>query len=376
MICHNCQKNISASRVRILEGMVSSDCQPVSELANLAYCEECGLVQKIADENWQKICSEVYKNYKIYAQADGEEQKVKCVTTGDFKPRSELLTDFVKGKASIAGSGSILDIGCGNGAFLTKFHEVAPGWSINGTELNPTFKDDILNISKTSRFFDGEQMENVEEKFSLVSLIHCLEHIPSPSSYLQSIARLFENGGWLMIQVPDAEKNPFDLLIADHASHFSAQSLNKIVEDSGVFDVIECGNLVLGKELTLIARFKQPEASNIDTKGKNYMFSHIDWIEKLKKQALSLAEKNEKVTIFGSSIAATWFARVLDGKIASFLDEDPNRLGKSHLGIEVRSPDQVASDDLVFIPLEPTLAEMIGDKLKNKGWNVFVPPKL
>ena len=67
----------------------------------------------------------------------------------------------------------------------------------------------------------------------MVVLIHCIEHIPEPVTYLAEARRYIEPGGRLLIQVPDAELNPFDLVVADHASHFVKATIAAVVEAAG-----------------------------------------------------------------------------------------------------------------------------------------------
>src|SRR5262249_33992606 len=144
-------------------------------------------------------------------------------------------------------AGCILDIGCGNGAFLRAMHRFFPDWWLTGADLNDTFRDEIQAISARASFRRSDELSPDRCGYDVVSLVHCIEHIPAPVAYPAHPRRHLKPSGLLLIEVPDAELNPFDLVVADHASHFSKATLVAVVEAAG-YDVLACGSLVVGKE--------------------------------------------------------------------------------------------------------------------------------
>ena len=55
---------------------VTSDCRPWRAGGRLQVCEDCGLLQKPADRSFVEDAREIYRNYAVYYQGDGQEQKV------------------------------------------------------------------------------------------------------------------------------------------------------------------------------------------------------------------------------------------------------------------------------------------------------------
>jgi SAM-dependent methyltransferase len=282
-----------------------------------------------------------------------------------------LLAEFLCESGVIASRGSALDIGCGNGAFLRAFHEAFPHWQIVGAEINETFRQEITNIASGARFFGLNELEADEGPFQLVSLIHCLEHIPSPVTYLSEAKRHLNSASILLIQVPDAEVNPFDLIIADHASHFSKDSLRRVVEEAG-FEVVHFGNLILGKEITAIVRIPRSPVKTTLSPDVDFAGRHLAWIDGLLVQAKALADRGP-IGIFGSSIAGTWLGSQLGSRLAFFVDEDDDRVGRTNLGVPILHPSEVSNDTEVLLALEPILARSVGSRLVGAGLNVVFP---
>src|SRR5262249_1235860 len=162
--------------------------------------------------------------------------------------------------------------------------------------------------------------------------------------------------GVLLIEVPDSEINPFDLVIADHASHFSKGTLARVVEAAG-YEVINGGNLVIGKEITLLAR-PLPEQNCVRARGQadrdpHLVHRNLNWLEGTGDQARILANESQPFGVFGTSIAGVWIGSTIGKKIAFFVDEDEARIGRDYFGIPIVAPAQVPPGATVFVCLEP-----------------------
>ena len=141
--------------------------------------------------------------------------------------------------ASVAGDARngrrLLDIGCGDGAFLLAAME--EGWSVAGTEMNPA--------PARARGIDPVH-ESIEEAraqapFDCITLWHSLEHMRDPHATLSSIACMLAPGGLLFVAVPDAGglqarlfgASWFHLDVPRHLYHFGARSLKGLLDTVG-----------------------------------------------------------------------------------------------------------------------------------------------
>ena len=108
---------------------VTSDCRAWPTGGRLGVCRACGAVQKPADAAFLAEIDDIYRSYAIYHQAAGAEQAVFEQSSGLPASRSVKLLDTFRQHANLARTGRMLDVGCGNGATIRAFGQVAPGWT-------------------------------------------------------------------------------------------------------------------------------------------------------------------------------------------------------------------------------------------------------
>ena len=196
--------------------------------------------------------AELYAGYAIYDQAAGAEQAVFDQATGAAMSRSTRLLAALRGEVELPVTGRMLDVGCGNGAMLRAFSQAMPGWSLAGTELGDKYRGTIESIAGVERLYTCSPWE-VSGEFDVISMIHVLEHIPHPEAYLKQLLTKLRPGGLLIVELPHHVANPFELLIADHCTHFAADTAATLLQRSG-FDVLQAADDWVPKELTLVAR--------------------------------------------------------------------------------------------------------------------------
>jgi len=130
--------------------------------------------------------------------------------------------------------GSLLDIGCGTGDFLSAAKN--NGWKVTGIEPNENAR--IKANSKTdNKVFDIAKLENLPvDSFDVITLWHVLEHLPNLEEQIQVFKKLLKSNGSLIIAVPNHKS--FDAnYYADfwaaydvprHLWHFSQSSIKNL----------------------------------------------------------------------------------------------------------------------------------------------------
>lgn len=359
--CHLCSGELSLIPGYETLGRVTSDCRPWPAGGALAVCQNCDAVQKPTDAAWQTEIAEIYRTYAIYSQSGGKEQKV--FTSAGGISRSATLLDQVIRSVVPPSAGRLLDIGCGNGELLANAARLLPGWRLSGTELSDQHRKTIESIPGIEAFHSGEgSLEAARGPFDLVTMVHCLEHIPNPAAMLDALQDKIGSSGHLVVEVPDFRRNPFDLLIVDHCTHFSPDRLSEVTESSGfALDLLRTD--LVPKELTLIAHsgVSATEKQNAGSDG-NAGRQAVAWLGAVLGQARDCAARRP-FGLFGTAIAAQWLFGCLPDAVEFFVDEDPDRVGRESNGRPILSPAQLPPGASVFVPLAPAVAAAVCARL-------------
>jgi trans-aconitate methyltransferase len=146
----------------------------------------------------------------------------------------------------------ILDIGTGSGVFLKAANKNFASASLFGHDINDNFMSELETIPNFKEFFYGN-IDTIQTKFELISLIHVLEHVLDPIVFLKQIKTNLTKDGYLIINVPDSENNPIDLAIYDHCTHFQTTTLINVLGKAG-FEVSFISNKKIPREIIIIAK--------------------------------------------------------------------------------------------------------------------------
>jgi SAM-dependent methyltransferase len=136
-----------------------------------------------------------------------------------------------------SGKGRILDIGCGNGRYLSTLKKL--GWQTYGIEQNPkatkyardelhlnVITGDLLNFEYQDKFFD------------VITMWHSLEHLHEPVLTLKEVKRILKDDGLLVIAVPNIDSFDakvfkeywYQLELPIHLIAFTPDSITKMLD--------------------------------------------------------------------------------------------------------------------------------------------------
>ena len=380
--CHLCCGILYEITPFSLLHQVTSDCRPWLAGGNLTVCQRCGTVQKPVTEDWLNESQQIYSAYQMYVQGGGVEQASFDADSGTSMARSQKIVSWLTNTTELQENGKLLDIGCGNGAFIRAFASHYPDWMFTGLELDDRNQAAIESIPGVKRLHVG-QIGGLNERFDLIVLVHALEHMPNPVKYLSSCMEKLNLGGKILIEVPDLEKSPFDILIADHCSHYSMETLLPVVTTAG-FAPLKCSAGFIPKELTLLAYLDNSKKSNPKQRtplppdsfsfenNKRVAEIHIEWLRSLLQQGDEVGSR--PVGIFGTSISASWLAASLGNKVAFFVDEDNSRVGRTHMGKSIYNPEISPGSCPILMPFRLDIATKIAQRYPNL--NIVVPPQM
>lgn len=369
---HNCRVCGEDALIEIPEyatlPRVTSDCKIFPSGGRLMVCGGCGAAQNPADEKWLGEIAEIYSAYAPYHQSGGIEQAVFDAEKGKPRLRSDVMIERLHGVAPLGPEGTAIDIGCGNGVFLKALSRARPGWALYGHELNDLHKAELEAIPGFAGFHMGA-LSNLPANFDLVTMIHALEHFPDPAEGLAELRDKLHPEGHLFIEVPNGAATPFDLMIADHASHFTSQDLARLFQRVGLGTVTIAEDWVT-KELSAVARrdgataapaAATPDAALAQVRGQ------LCWLQQLIDEARAIAAASDSFGIFGSSVAAIWLLGVMGDDVDFFVDEDPSRQGATLHGRPIHAPTDVPEGSAVYMTLIPAVAQAVAGRLARSG---------
>lgn len=362
---------------------ITSDCRPWDAGGRLGICTFCATVQKPVTPAWLEECRRIYARYHAYHQGQGAEQAV-FLPGGAGQARSKAFLSWVFGRVPAAAAGRLLDVGCGNGNLLASMSELFPGWRLAGADLGDGHRAEVEAIAHVEGFHN-RGLEDLPGGFDLVTAVHLLEHLDQPVRSLGALAACLVPGGRLALEVPNLRSNPFDLLIADHASHFTPASLRRDLAAGGLRgavheDVIprELSALVQRQESADAPKEGRPDLAGADADSlaatRTLVDHHLAWLLELRTLARQRADREGSVALLGSSIAAGWLAGELDGRASCFVDEDPARTGGSFLGRPILTPSELPKQASLLLPLPPATAGAVAPRMAALGLDVVLPP--
>jgi len=352
---------------------VTSDCKPWPAGGQLGVCAACGCVQAAIDERWRAEADQIYRDYTIYYQSGGTEQSVFDQTSGTAATRSDRLVARLAEQVELPTSGRWLDVGCGNGGFLGSFARRFPAWTLAGVEYDAKYRTQVEAIPGVERLYTGDLAE-VPGEFDAISLIHVLEHIENPRRFLASVQAKLRPGGWLIVELPHYADNPFELLIADHATHYGLETASALLEREG-FRLVQTSDCWIPKELTLVARNEAPVPGRVPAAVRE-AGPMLGWLAAVVADGRRFASEAGRFGLFGTSIAGTWLYGELADAVQFFVDEDPGRVGGEHFGRPIQGPAEVPAGSEVYVGLPPKIARAVVARLSRAGVRYRAAPEL
>jgi len=332
---------------------------------HLAECSNCGLIQKTMDADLQAELDAIYKTYYPYKN----DQEPLIFSSDVRKSRSQEICAEIDRFLDLGNTGKHIDIGCGTGEFLTVFCAVKPRWTSFGFDLNKNYVTQIETICGPETFLSGS-LNDLPEGIDLITLNYVLEHISDPAETLDLLSRKLSPTGTIVLIVPDIARNPYDLVVADHLSHYSNRTLS--LQSSNL--LIVGSQQFLRKELILYGRrndgmgeVAKSSTDVLNAKACNY----VRYLIEVRASALESASRYPEFGIFGTAIAGSWLGSELCGVDFVFVDEDSRKWGTRHLNRPVVAPADMSPEACIFVPADIAQEqEMIGRITEASGARV------
>lgn len=235
-------------------------------------CVNCGLV-------FLSSFSHIYDGFYRDSKMHDSEIKIKAwlqEASPDDKRRYAAFKNLIKNK-------SLLDFGCGPGGFLKYARKIAS--KIHGLEpearLKTYFKNEKIPIAS--------KLEEINQKFDVITLFHVLEHISDPVLLLRQLKQYLQKKGRIIIEVPNADDALLSLYECEAFSKFTYWSCHLFMfTNSTLLKIAEKAGLKLNY-VRQIQRY--PLANHLYWLSKGKPGGHKEWSSLISRELNEAYEK-------------------------------------------------------------------------------------
>lgn len=156
-------------------------------------------------------CGLIYVNPRISIEANNEYYEFSLTDDHDFLDKhffetysihQKQIDRYIRMIKKIKLAGRLLDVGCGNGYFLT--HARKSGFQVEGQEISPLFINYChQNLDLTVHSGELDTLNLEASSYDVITMFDVIEHVYSPGKLLKECNRLLKPDGILVVTTHD-----------------------------------------------------------------------------------------------------------------------------------------------------------------------------
>ncbi|MFZ1785339.1 MAG: class I SAM-dependent methyltransferase [Ferruginibacter sp.] len=201
-------------------------------------CNDCTL-RFTQDVPSQYDIAVYYASEKYISHSDTKKGLVNNLYHQVRKKTLQSKRKLVKRETGLS-TGSLLDIGCGTGAFLDTMQKA--GWQISGLEPDESARAKAEALYGIQPQESKKLFELDAGYFDAITMWHVLEHVHDLHDYIKQVEKLLKPGGKLFIAVPNYTSKDAQVYqehwaaydVPRHLYHFSPQSMEILMAKHGL----------------------------------------------------------------------------------------------------------------------------------------------
>jgi SAM-dependent methyltransferase len=205
--------------------------------SELWICTGCGLVAqqpRVRAADIPKLYPGDYLAHSARSRSGGVYGRLKGILA---RHEAEVLARYVPE------NGSVVEVGCGNGAFLAALHGIRPDIGLAGVDIEDVGIADLPGFA-----FHHGQLEEVALPTASFDAVYCsnlIEHVANPLAFMARCHAILRPGGVIVGVTPDhlsLDRHLFGRYWAGyhyprHTFVFNHDNIKSLLENSG-FDVV------------------------------------------------------------------------------------------------------------------------------------------
>jgi 2-polyprenyl-3-methyl-5-hydroxy-6-metoxy-1,4-benzoquinol methylase len=325
-------------------------------IADFSACPACGLVYvgNVSDAGLSRFYNEECSYF---------EKAHFAITSPANRKKYSFYSRFLaeQGVASVP----MADVGCGRGGFVTWLAQ--DGWEQEcyGVDVDVRSLPADLETQKRVSFRNGSCLDLpfANSTLGLLTYFHVLEHIRNLRGLLAESARVLDDNGYILIEVPDAEHysgtpigSAFWFSIREHINHFTAKSLAAALETQG-FTV-----LTVSRQMLETPEFAYPSLMVLGQKRPALPaqalpgFGDVAGFARLSRQALmrqagqiGALAADRPLTMWGCSSELFSVLPLLHGRKIKLCDSSKLKQRTHYKGMPIEDPAAVPVEGLLVV---------------------------
>lgn len=190
-------------------------------------CDKCSL-KRLNPRPSERYLAQLYSADYFKERKPQDLNKATRQMNRSFKRRYKSIRKFSNGR-------TLLDIGCGEGKWCLYIKDF--GYNVTGIDISAE-----AGKLKDVKIIVGTIFEHdFTDKYDVITMFHCLEHMPDPIAALKKVNQLLTDNGILVIEVPNS--GSFDAIKYDsnwdgwklpyHLFHFDQTTLIRALNENG-----------------------------------------------------------------------------------------------------------------------------------------------
>jgi 2-polyprenyl-3-methyl-5-hydroxy-6-metoxy-1,4-benzoquinol methylase len=152
-----------------------------------------------------------------------------------------------------AGPRRLLDVGCGNGRFLSLLRDFGPEeWTLEGIDFDASVAEKCRAQGFTTHGSRVEDFDPGDARYDAVIMLQLIEHVEDPAAICERVFEILKPGGCFIVETPNLAGLDFRWFQRSHWGHyhfprhwnlFSTSALQRLLRSKG-FEIERSESLI------------------------------------------------------------------------------------------------------------------------------------
>lgn len=194
----------------------------------------CGRCAHLQTEEMADAAAFYERDYDILVHSEEEDQIYEVKPDGTQVYRTAHQVKVLLDKLLLPPQARILDYGCAKSATIKSLLAQRPDLQPHLFDVSARYIPFWEKFIEPGRWAVHETPAQWQDHFDVVTSFFSMEHMVQPEASVRKMAAMLKPGGALYCIVPNVATNVADFIVLDHVNHFSAPSLQHLLQGAGL----------------------------------------------------------------------------------------------------------------------------------------------